>query len=77
MTNIIYQIHAKGKYKHFEGDEGKYHSQKVYKGNPTQKDINKFIDRCCNNKHPDDLMDLDEDTVEIKIVELELCNPST
>ena len=74
--NKIYQILIKGKYKTFHSD-GKYHSQKVYREEPTQKDINKFIDACCNSEHPNDLMDLDEDTVTVKILELELCDPTT
>ena len=64
----IYQIYIKGKYINF-GGEGKIFSQKVYRKEPSQKDINKFIDKCCNNKHPNDLLDLKEDTTEISIVE--------
>lgn len=73
ITNgqLVYQICAKGRYFNFEG-ETKYYSKKVYVEKPSQKEIDEFIYRCCNSEHPKNLFDLDFDTVETFILELEV-----
>lgn len=66
---ILYQIIASGPYKTFSGTN-KYYSKNVYLQKPTQRDVDDFIKKCCNNEPPNDLFDLDEDNVKIGIVEL-------
>ena len=66
---VLYQICAKGKYASFDG-ETKYYSKNAYINRPTKKEIDTFVDRCCNSEHPMNLYNLDKSTVEIFIVEL-------
>jgi len=67
--NILYQIVCSGDYKSCEGN-GRYSSKKVYKHEPTQSEIDEFIDKCCNSVFPNDLFDLDIKTVTVRINEL-------
>jgi hypothetical protein len=69
MENTVYQIACSGEYKSTEG-HGKYSSKKVYKHTPTQDEIDDFIDKCCNSVFPNDLFDLDINTVTVRINEL-------
>jgi hypothetical protein len=71
LGTVLYQICAKGIYKVVEC-KAHYYSKDVYINKPSQKEIDKFIDRCCNNKHPNNLWDLDKDTVKISLIELML-----
>lgn len=71
LGTVLYQICAKGNYANFDG-ETKYYSKNVYLEKPSQKEIDKFIYRCCNNEHPKNLLDLDIDTVETFIIKLEV-----
>jgi hypothetical protein len=64
---ILYQICAKGRYKSFDG-ETKYYSKNVYINKPSKQEIDSFIKRCTNSKHPNNLFDLDEKTIEIFII---------
>lgn len=67
----IYQICIQGEYKNFDG-KGRYNSKKVYINTPSKDEIDKFIVRCCHSDSKKDLMDLDESTIKISILELEL-----
>lgn len=69
LGTVLYQICAKGRYKSFEG-ETKYCSKNVYISKPSKEEIDSFVDRCCNSEHPNDLFDLDKDTVQTFINEL-------
>ena len=71
LGTVLYQICAKGRYASFDG-ETKYYSKNVYINKPTQDEIDSFVDRCCNSKYPNSLYDLDRNTVETFIVELNL-----
>ena len=67
---IIYQICVEGDRKHFES-KGKFNSKNLYLNSPTQKDIDNFVDKCCNSKHPNDLYDIvKNDNIRIKILAL-------
>lgn len=66
----LYQIAAKGQYKSFSSGHGKYYSKNIYLEKPNQEEIDSFLDRCCGNIPPNDLFDLDRNTVEISMVEL-------
>ena len=37
---------------------------------PSKEEIDSFVDRCCNSEHPNNLFDLDKDTVQVFIDEL-------
>jgi len=65
----VFQIVVHGIYKNFE-NKGKFHSKEVYVNEPTQDDIDAFVDKCCNSKHPSNFYDLKRDTVEVIVVEL-------
>ena len=69
LGTVLYQICAKGRYKSFEG-ETNYCSKNVYISKPSKEEIDSFVDRCCNSEHPNDLFDLDKDTVQTFINEL-------
>lgn len=69
LGTVLYQICAKGRYKSFEG-ETKYRSKNVYISKPSKEEIDSFVDRCCNSEHPNNLFDLDKDTVQVFIDEL-------
>ena len=71
LGTVLYQICAKGKYASFDG-KTKYYSKNAYINKPSQDEIDSFIDKCCNSKHPKNLYDLEKETVEIFIVELKL-----
>jgi len=71
LGTVLYQICVKGSYANFDG-ETKYYSKNVYLEKPSQKEIDEFVYRCCNNEHPKNLFDLDIDTVETFILELEV-----
>lgn len=69
-NKILYQICVEGNHKHFESN-GKFSSKILYLNPPTQKDIDNFIYKCCNSKHPNDLYDIvKNDNIRIKILEL-------
>jgi hypothetical protein len=65
---IFYQLCVTGKYACFES-KTKISSKNIYKEKPNQAIINKFIEACCNSENP--FSNLDQDTIEIKILELE------
>lgn len=69
LGTVLYQMCAKGRYASFDG-ETKYYSKNVYISKPSKEEIDSFVDRCCNSEHPNNLYDLDKDTVETFIVEL-------
>ena len=69
LGTVLYQICAKGRYASFDG-ETKYYSKNCYILKPSKDEIDAFVDRCCNSEHPNNLYDLDKDTVETFIVEL-------
>lgn len=71
LGTVLFQICAKGKYANFDG-ETKYYSKHVYLEKPSQKEIDAFVYKCCNSEHPKNLFDLDIDTVETYILELEV-----
>lgn len=66
---VLYQIVVSGPYKIFSG-KNKYYSKNVYLQKPTQKDIDDFIKKCCNNEPPNNLTDLDDDNIQMSIIEL-------
>ena len=66
-----YQISVKGKYKNFEGDKS-YSSKDIYLTKPSKDIIDSFIQKCCNSEFPSDLYDLDEKTIEVKILKLNI-----
>ena len=69
-NKILYQICVEGERKHFD-QMGKFSSKILYLNPPTQKDIDNFIDKCCNSTHPNDLYDIvKNDNIRIKILEL-------
>ena len=68
---ILYQICCEGNRKSFSG-LGKFQSKKIYLTQPTQDQINDFIERCCNSKHPYHLYDLEREGLTVKIHELEI-----
>ena len=65
----LYQISATGRLLNMDGEKT-YYSKDVYTYKPTTLEINMFIDKCCNNIHPDNLYDLDIDTIKINIHQL-------
>lgn len=67
----VYQIKCIGQYKNIEG-EGKFNSKQIYVNYPTQEQINDFVDRCCNSRHPHNLYDLDINNIKTIVLELEL-----
>lgn len=69
LGTVLYQICAKGRYASFDG-ETKYYSKNCYISKPSKEEINAFVDRCCNSEHPNNLYDLDKNTVETFILEL-------
>ena len=56
-------------YINFDGKKN-FQSKNVYLNKPSEDEINKFIERCCNSEHPQNLFDLAKKSIEIKIVEL-------
>ena len=69
LGTVLYQICAKGRYASFDG-ETKYYSKNVYINKPSKEEIEAFAYRCCNSEYPNNLFDLDADTVKTFIVEL-------
>ena len=69
----LFQLCAKGSYLNFDG-KNKYYSKFVYVKPPSQLEIDNFIQRCCNNTHPNNLYDIDINTVEISVLNIELIN---
>ncbi len=67
-NKTYYQIQAKGSYACFNGI-GAYYSKSIYKKKPNEVEVNKFIKKCID---PDDVFNLDEKTIKIKIFELEV-----
>lgn len=65
----VFQIVVHGIYKSFE-NKAKFHSKEVYINKPTQKDIDAFVDKCCNSDYPSNFYDLKKETVEVIIVQL-------
>lgn len=66
---ILYQICVEGRYQAFDG-RGKFVSKKVYLSPPSQREIEDFMDRCCNTKPPNNLLDLDRSTAKVVVFEL-------
>lgn len=66
----LFQICVEGKYKNFE-NKNKYSSKKVYLEEPTQKEIDEFVKKCCKSEDLGlSMYDLDEKTITIKIHKL-------
>lgn len=66
---ILYQICVEGKRKHFDST-AKFSSRNVYLKEPTQEQINIFIEKCTNSEHPHNLYDLEKEGLKIKILKL-------
>ncbi len=69
-TKVIYQITITGALANFS--EGKtYYSRNLYGHKPTEKEIDVFINKCCFSENGNiGVMDLDRDSIDIKINEL-------
>lgn len=66
---VLYQIVAEGIYKHIDG-KGRHVSKKVFLSPPTSKDIDEFLEKCCNSAHPGDIYDLEKSSVKVTVTEL-------
>jgi len=69
MKHIFYQIKVTGQYACFQ-QQASISSKNIYATYPSQEIINAFIDVCCNSENI--FANLDKDTVNFKVLELEL-----
>jgi len=70
QTSIVYQIVAKGE--RIAGGCGRYQSKKVYVKQPTQTDIHEFVEKCTKSRCHE--LDLEPNSLEISIIELQVCS---
>lgn len=71
LKKKVYQIKVVGGRKNLEST-GTFNSKQIYLNYPTQEQIDSFVFRCCNSKHPHTLYDLDINNIKTIVLELEL-----
>ncbi len=71
IGTTIYQISASGLLRYLDGTHT-FQSRKVFLTEPTQNDIDEFLDACCDAEHPNDLFNLERENIKTKILKLQL-----
>ena len=71
IGTTIYQISVNGSLKNMDGRHT-FQSRKVFLNEPTQNDIDEFLEACSNSEYPHDLYDIEKEGSKVKILKLQL-----